>query len=175
MFTYNIFLIGFMGTGKSTIASCLAEMYNFKIAEMDEDIARKEGKSITGIFSEYGEEYFRNIETEYLKELQEMTNQIVSCGGGVVLREENVRLMKQSGKVVWLTASPEEILKRVKDDDSRPLLQGKKNVEAIAGLINQRRARYEKAADVMIHTDGKTAEEICVEVMNKLKNMKERE
>lgn len=174
MLAYNVYLIGFMGTGKSTVARNLAKKYHFHVAEMDEEIAEKEKKSIPQIFSEYGEAYFRNIETEYLKELQTVKNKVVSCGGGVFLREENVKLMKKSGEVVLLTASPEVIYERVKNDNSRPLLKGRKTKEAIKELMDERQKRYEEAADIIVSTDGKSPEEICEEIMKKLKRAKER-
>jgi len=175
MKVHNIFLIGFMGTGKSTVAGFFSKKYAMEIVEMDETIAEREGRSISDIFAEKGEEYFRNLETEYIKGLKKHKNQIVSCGGGVVLREENVSLMKECGSVVLLTASPEEILNRVKNDKGRPLLEGRKNVAAIAELLEGRREKYEEAADIIVSTDGKSPDEICEEIMKELKRAKERE
>ena len=106
--------------------------------------------------------------------MQLETNKIVSCGGGVVLRNENVSIMKENGMVVMLTASPEEIYERVKNDNGRPLLQGRKNVETIRGLMERRRESYENAADIIIYTDGKTKEAICREIMNEVQRAKER-
>ena len=174
MFEYNIFLIGFMGTGKSTIASAFAEKYAMEMVEMDEEIARREKMSIPEIFARYGEEYFRNKETGFLQEISQMTEKIVSCGGGAVLRKENVSIMKENGRIVLLTASPEEIFERVKNDNGRPLLQGRKNVEAIRELMEGRRAKYEEAANIIVCTDGKSKEAICEEIMNELKRTKER-
>lgn len=168
MFAHNIFLIGFMGTGKSTIASCFSENYGMKIIEMDEAIAQKERMSIPEIFAQYGERYFRERETSYLKEIAKETKQIVSCGGGAVLSEENVSVMKESGRVVLLTASPETIFERVKDDRGRPLLEGRRNVEAIRELMEERREKYEAAADIVIRTEGKSKEVICEEIINKI-------
>ena len=119
-------------------------------------------------FEEYGETYFRNCETNLLIELQKKNNQIISCGGGVALRDENVAEMKKNGKVVLLTASPEVILERVKDNDDRPLLRGNKNTEFISNMMEQRRPKYEAAADVVVNTDYKTVEEIAEEIVVKL-------
>ena len=124
----NIFLIGYMGTGKSTVAAYLCEHYNMNVVEMDQEIVEREGMSISDIFATKGENYFRDVETNLLLEIQKKENQVVSCGGGVVLRERNVEEMKKSGSIVLLTARPETILERVKDDDSRPLLKGNKNI-----------------------------------------------
>ncbi len=164
----NIFLIGFMGTGKSTVASCLEQNYGMNIVEMDETIAKQQGMSISDIFAIHGEEYFRNLETELLIEIQKKENQVVSCGGGVPMREENVSWMKKNGCVVLLTAAPETILERVKDDDSRPLLRDNKNVTFISELLEKRRTQYEAAADIVVVTDGKDAKEICREIFEKI-------
>lgn len=169
----NIFLIGFMGCGKSTVASGLSQMYGMNVIEMDQLIVEREKMSIPDIFDKYGEIYFRDLETALVMEIQNSTNQVVSCGGGVVLREENVIQMKKNGCIVLLTAKPETILERVKDDDNRPLLKGKKNVAAISELIENRREKYEKAADVAVATDGKEVSEICTEVMKKVEGMGE--
>lgn len=167
-FNYNIVLIGFMGTGKSTIARELAKTRQMNIVEMDEEIVRRRGKSIADIFEEEGEEYFRDLETALLKELQTKENQVISCGGGAVLREENVRVMKKNGCVVLLTALPQTIYERVKNNTDRPILQGNMNVEYIASLMEKRREKYEKAADIVIATDGKNVSQICEEMLQKL-------
>lgn len=164
----NILLIGFMGTGKSTVASCLEKNYGMNIVEMDETIAMQQGMSIPDIFEKYGEEYFRNLETELLIEIQKKENQVVSCGGGVPMRDVNVAWMKKNGCVVLLTATPETILERVKDDDNRPLLRGNKNVTFISDLLEKRREKYEAAADIVVATDGKDAKEICKEIFEKI-------
>ena len=167
-FNYNIVLIGFMGTGKSTIARELAKTRQMNIVEMDEEIVRRRGKSIADIFEEEGEEYFRYLETALLKELQTKENQVISCGGGAVLREENVRVMKKNGCVVLLTALPQTIYERVKNNTDRPILQGNMNMEYIASLMEKRREKYEKAADIVIATDGKNVSQICEEMLQKL-------
>lgn len=170
---YNIVLIGFMGTGKTTISENLKKEYGLDIVDMDQEIETQEKMSIPEIFATYGEEHFRNLETELLIALQQRKNTVISCGGGAALRERNVKEMKKNGKVVLLTASPEVILERVKGNDDRPLLKGRKNVEGIAELMEQRRPKYEAAADVVIDTDHKSAQSICEELMLKLKGMGE--
>lgn len=167
----NIFLIGFMGTGKSTVARCMREKFHMEIIEMDELIAEREGMSIPEIFGKYGEEYFRDLETKFLVEIQEKDNFVVSCGGGIVLRQQNIKEMKKNGNIVLLTASPETILERVKYDNKRPLLRGKKNVEAIREMMEARRESYEGVADITIHIDRKGAARICKEIRKKLKRL----
>jgi shikimate kinase len=168
IFDYNIVLIGFMGAGKTTISSYLSTLFAMDIVEMDEIIADREGMSISDIFEVYGEEYFRDAETNLLIEMQSRKNVVISCGGGVPLRERNVAEMKKNGKVVLLTASPETILDRVKDDHNRPLIENNKTVEYIGELMEKRRAKYEAAADIIIQTDGKSTLEICNELVDQL-------
>lgn len=162
---YNIVLIGFMGSGKSTISNTLHQMYAMDVIEMDQVIADREGMSISKIFETHGEEYFRNLETGLLRELQNRKGVVISCGGGVPMRDENVIEMKKNGKVILLTASPETILDRVKNNHDRPLLENNKNVAFISELMEKRRSKYEAAADMIIRTDGKSAAEICAEIM----------
>lgn len=173
LFDYNIFLIGFMGAGKSTISDYLSTMFAMRIVEMDQIIAEREQMSIPDIFETYGEEYFRNRETELLIELQEEKSVVISCGGGVAMREQNVEEMKKNGRVVLLTASPEVIYDRVKDTNDRPVLEGRKNVRGISELMEQRRGKYEAAADIIIKTDNKNVLQICEELVQKLTEMEE--
>lgn len=168
LFTHNIILIGFMGAGKSTVSELLSTMFAMDIVEMDQVITEREAMSIPDIFDTYGEEYFRNLETNLLIEMQSHHNTIVSCGGGAALRAENVVEMKKNGRVVLLTASPQIILERVKDNEDRPILKGNKNVEFIENLMETRREKYEAAADIIINTDHKTVLEICQELIQKL-------
>ncbi|MCI6858919.1 MAG: chorismate mutase [Eubacterium sp.] len=170
LFNYNIVLIGFMGAGKSTISAYLKNAFAMDVVEMDQVIARQQGMSISEIFETYGEEYFRNLETQLLIDMQSKQNVIISCGGGVAMRERNVKEMKKNGKVVLLTADPQTILERVKDSDERPLLNGNKNVEFISNLMEQRREKYEAAADIIIQTDGKKVLDICEEIIQKLRS-----
>ena len=163
----NLVLIGFMGTGKSTVSDYFHTQY-MDIIEMDQIIAQREGMSITEIFNRYGEEYFRDLETALLVEMQSRKSVILSCGGGVPMRERNVVEMKKIGRVILLTADPQTILDRLKEDHSRPLLENNKNIDFVRGLMDSRRAKYEAAADIIIHTDGKTVEEIGREILEKV-------
>ena len=163
----NIFLIGFMGAGKSTIARTLMKTYNLRLIEMDEQIEAEQGMKIPEIFKEKGEEYFRQLETALLVDLQSQESMVVSCGGGVPMRDCNVEAMKKSGKVIYLSAKPETIYERVHDSHNRPLLEGNMNVSYIEELLNKRRPKYEAAADVVVFTDGKSIQEICREIIKK--------
>ena len=106
--------------------------------------------------------------------MQAHKNTVISCGGGAALRERNVEEMKKNGRVVLLTASPEIIYERVKDSDDRPVLRGRKNVEGISELMEQRRGKYEAAADIVINTDNKTVLQICEELVQRLTEMDEK-
>ena len=107
----QIYLTGFMGTGKSMILNCLHEVCGFDKIEMDEQIVQEQGMSIPEIFEKKGEEYFRNLETELVKKISAMDNIVVSCGGGTVMRQCNVDEMKKNGTIVLLTAEPETVRK----------------------------------------------------------------
>jgi chorismate mutase len=121
--------------------------------------------AISDIFAEKGETYFRDAETALLKDLTEKKGIIISCGGGAVMRDENAALMKQCGKIVLLTATPETIYERVKDSTDRPILNGNMNVDYIRELMEKRKDRYLAVADVVVATDQKSAEEITREIL----------
>lgn len=164
----NIYLIGFMGTGKSTVGKVLAQRLGTDCAEMDEWIEKQQKMPITEIFDRYGEKHFRDLETDLLRSFIAKEKMVVSCGGGCVLREENTAMMRQSGVIVLLTASPETIYERVKNSTNRPVLNGNMNVDYIRDRMEERRACYEGASDICIATDGKTAEQICEEILKKI-------
>lgn len=161
----NIYLIGFMGTGKSTVGNVLATKLGVKCIEMDELIEKQQQMAITEVFDTYGEAHFRDLETELLHSFTGEEGLVVSCGGGSVLRDENAAAMKQNGCIVLLTASPETVYERVRYSTNRPVLNGHMNVADIRELMERRRARYEEVADVCVATDGKTAETICMEIL----------
>ena len=134
----------------------------YRILDMD---------TISDIFEVYGEQYFRNLETNLLIEMQSKTNVVISCGGGTPMRECNVVEMKKNGRVVLLTAKPETILDRVKDSHDRPLIENNKTVPFISDLMEKRREKYETAADIIIETDGKDKLQICEELILRLRQM----
>lgn len=164
----NIAFIGFMGSGKSTISKELANMLNTTLIDVDDYIVEKNQMKITDMFDKYGEDYFRDKETEAIRDISKESGIIISCGGGSVLRDENVKLLKENGTIVLLKATPETIYERVKDSTSRPILNGNMNVEFIAGLMEKRRERYESVTDVEIITDNKSVDEIIDEIMQKV-------
>lgn len=167
--TETIFLIGFMGSGKSTIAKLLCEKLSANLVEMDERIVKEQGMSINDMFAQFGEDRFRDIESQLVCDILEEGNAVVSCGGGVVVRKQNVKNMKAKGRIVYLTATPETIFERVRHSTDRPILNGNMNVEYITELMAKRKDLYEAAADITIATDGKDKETICEEIVEKIK------
>lgn len=161
----NIFLIGFMGSGKSTIARLLAEETKYELVEMDETIEKEASLSINKIFETYGERYFRDLESKLVERIADKGGAVVSCGGGAVLREENVLNMKKNGKIIYLSATPETIFERVRYSTNRPLLNGNMNVDYIRTLMEKRLPIYENAADVVLDVNQKTKSEIVKEIM----------
>lgn len=161
----NIFLIGFMGAGKSTVARAMKKHYGMRLIEMDEQIEYQEKMSVPKIFEVHGEPYFRKLETDLLEGLSSQENTVVSCGGGVPMRGCNVEAMRKSGKVIYLRTSPQQIYERVKTSHNRPLLEGNMNVEYISKLLSQRLPKYLEAADAVVSTDGKRVEDICKEII----------
>lgn len=165
----TIFLIGFMGSGKSTIAKLLCKELDATLVEMDERIVEEQKMTINDIFAQYGEAHFRDIESQLVCDIVAEGNAVVSCGGGVVVRPQNVENMKKNGKIVYLTATPETIYERVRYSTDRPILNGNMNVEYITELMAKRKDLYEAAADIKIATDGKDKETICAEIVEKIK------
>ena len=168
----NIYFIGFMGTGKSTISKYMADITSYEEIDTDYEIVKKENMSIPEIFETYGEDYFRNLETKFLQKMQKRKRCIVSCGGGMVLRKENVTLMKKNGVIVLLTATPETVLERVKNGKDRPVLNGHMNVAYIEELMEARREHYEAAGEIVIATDGREAVEMAKELKKNLESPK---
>ena len=163
----NIYLIGFMGAGKSTVSSALGMKTGIRVLEMDREIEADQRISIPEIFEKYGESYFRDLETELLQKLDSELPAIVSCGGGAVLRERNVLFMRSNGTVILLDVSPEEVMRRLKGEvDHRPNLRDRFSPKGIRELQDLRREAYQRAADAVVDTDGKSVDEIVESILN---------
>ncbi len=167
----NILLTGFMGTGKTTISHELHRITKMEEIDLDAYIVEKMNCSINDIFEKQGETFFRNLETDCLKEILKKKNIILSCGGGTGLRTKNVDLMRQNGKIVLLTAEPQTIYDRVRNHTERPLLNQNMNVEYIAELLEKRKNAYFEAADMIICTDGRNTADICQEILMKIEKI----
>lgn len=157
----HIFLIGFMGVGKTSTSRSLSQKLHTKEVDTDAMIVEQEQRSIPEIFEQSGEPYFRQVETGILDMLKGEDACIVSCGGGMAMREENVAKMKKIGKVIFLTATPETIYEHVKDSTNRPLLNGNMNIPYIKKLMEAREPKYQAASDIVIETDGCTPAQVA--------------
>jgi shikimate kinase len=163
----NIYIVGFMGTGKTTAAKLLARALKRRFIEMDEEIEKEEGMAIVDIFDTKGEAYFRKLETALLRKLSGQQGMVVSCGGGIVTDEENVALMKSTGLAVCLRALPSTIYERVRGQAHRPLINVPDPLGRIRSLLDER-ARYYAKADLHIDTDGCTPDEVVRQIIASL-------
>lgn len=161
----HIILIGFMGSGKSTFGQLIANKLSCDFVDTDHYIERKEGRSISDIFSDDGEEYFRSLETEVLKELLTSDKrQVLALGGGTPLRKENRELIKNGGYTIFLKISAAEAYERLKEDTERPLLQVSDPKERIGELLSMRNPLYEEAADYVLCEENKTLDDVFYEL-----------
>ena len=164
----NIVLVGFMGSGKSLTSNKLAGALNRKIVSTDKLIEQRERRTITNIFRDSGEAYFRQIEKETVKQVSEQTGIIIDCGGGVVLDPENVENLKKNGRVFYLSAPPERIYSNIKSQKHRPLLNVEDPQAKIGELLQARKPYYEKA-DIVIDAD-KSINQIAEDILEVVNN-----
>ncbi len=160
----NIILTGFMGSGKTTVGKLLAQKLGMEFVDADKKIEEKENRTISNIFEEHGQEYFRTVETEVLKEICSKKGQVISTGGGAVLKSINVSLMKTAGKVIFLDVPAQEIKRRLADDSTRPVLQA----NSFDAVYAERIDIYKQTADkIFVGTESeKLAEDIYVHLNN---------
>jgi shikimate kinase len=163
-------IIGFMGTGKSSIGRALANSIRWQFVDTDDLVEKVSGKSISQIFSEDGEEVFRDLESEVVKEVCRLESAVISFGGGVVLDQSNVETIKENCTVVFLRSSPETLVNRTSSANTRPLLfDNKSNLQdRISVLLAEREALYNDAMDVAIDTDSKRVNQIVSEIKGRL-------
>lgn len=160
-----IAIIGFMGSGKSTIGRRLASRLNMDFVDLDEAISEEAGKSIREIFASEGEEVFREREQDALREQLARRGKVISCGGGIVLSDQNVKLLRENCRVFFLRISEEKALERLMDDrGERPLLEARDREKKVRELMKIRADRYLQAAHVVIEADRKDPEEIVGEI-----------
>jgi len=163
----NIYLVGFMGTGKTTVGRMIADSKKRRFVDLDELIELREKRSIADIFAKEGEGYFRELEGKTLEEVAGSGFQVVACGGGIVISPVNIEVMKKTGKIICLTANPEVILKRTQGYSHRPLL----NVDNPAGKIKElleKRAQFYALSDMTIDTSELSIKEVADEIVKVL-------
>ena len=159
----NAVLCGMMGCGKSTVAAALSSLYNLSAVDTDALIVERFGE-INKIFESKGEAYFRDLEAEITAEVaKKYQNAVISLGGGCVLRQENVKNLKATGKIFYLRATAETLISRLKGDTTRPLLKGGVE-ERVKTILAARASVYESVADYIIDTDGLTPEAIAQKI-----------
>ena len=165
----NIVLIGFMGCGKTTLGRFISTNKGYKFVDTDDIIVEKQGRSINDIFAMEGEAYFRQLETDTIKEmLGSVSDTVISVGGGLPVREENQGLLRELGLCVYLRTSKEELVRRLKDDTSRPLLAGGDIEKKIEELMSKRKDIYESTAELIIDTDGLNRVQIVNTIMERI-------
>ena len=162
----NLVLIGYRGTGKSTVAELLATRLGWRAVSTDAQIVEKAQKKIPDIVSGEGWEHFRDLETEVCLALKEQDCLVIDSGGGIILRPENMEALKPNGLVFWLTATVSTITRRIADDTQRPALTaGKTFVEEIQEVLTERTPKYQAVADHIIATDDLSPEEIASHIL----------
>ena len=164
----NIILIGYMGCGKTTVGKNLAKMLEYEFVDTDEAIEQQQGRTISDIFAQEGEKTFRNMETDYLKNLikEKADRLVISTGGGMSIREENQELLKQLGLVVYLRVKPQTVYERVKGDTKRPLLQCDDPFTKIKNMLEERGPVYKSTAHHIIDVDELRQQEIAEKIMD---------
>jgi shikimate kinase len=167
----SIALIGMMGAGKSSIGGCLHRRTGLALHDTDEIVTSKFRMSIPEIFAEHGEKKFREAETEALRRVRTEEQTIIITGGGIVLRNENVEILKRLGVIVWLDGDEETLFARASRKKNRPLLQTKNPRKSFSQILGARRPVYANIADIRIDTSVLTAEEVAVAILSKLRRM----
>lgn len=153
-----VFLIGFMGAGKTSVAEALHQHYGFSWVDTDALVEQDLNLPIVRIFEEQGEDAFRNAETKALVHAMSLPVQVISCGGGMVTRAENIDLMKDAGTIIYLKVGFQEAVQRVGNADNRPLFADMAQAEK---LYHERCILYQQAADITLETDGCTVDEVA--------------
>ncbi|MGN0302485.1 MAG: shikimate kinase [Anaerotardibacter sp.] len=160
--TKPVFFIGFMGAGKTSVSQQLAVTHGLASIDADEYLELREDRIISDIFAEDGEEFFRDLETDVLRDLANRSPRLIGCGGGVVTkRPENAEIMREHGFVVYLVVTADEAARRIPNTDSRPMF---KNLETARKTILERIPQYEAAAQAKVNTEGRSVVEIANEV-----------
>ena len=162
----NIVLIGYRGTGKSTVGRLLASRLGRVLVSTDTEIVKRTQRMIPEIIAQEGWEYFRDLESDICRELADRDQLVIDTGGGAILRPQNIEALKKNGTVFWLTASVETIVKRIGSDNQRPSLTGTKSfVDEIQDVLQERTPKYQAAADHVIATDNRSINQLVETVL----------
>ena len=162
----NIVLIGYRGTGKSTVGRLLASQLGRQLVSTDVEIVKRAQRTIPEIIAQEGWEYFRDLESDICRELADRDQLVIDTGGGAILRTPNVEGLKKNGTVFWLTASVETIVKRIDSDNQRPSLTGTKSfVDEMQEVLEERVPKYQAAADHVIATDNRSLNQLVETVL----------
>lgn len=165
----NVVLIGYRGTGKSTVGKIVAARLGRSVLSTDAEIVKSAGQSIPEIVENHGWEYFRDLEAKVCLELAGRTGLVIDTGGGAILRSRNVEVLKETGRLFWLTASVSTIAERIGQDSQRPSLTGTKSfVDEIHDVLCERTPKYQAAADFVVETDGRSAIQVADEILARL-------
>ena len=165
----SIVLIGFMGCGKTSVGVKLSYRMRMSVVDTDKLIEQQEKRSVSKIFADEGEQYFRVLETKLLEALSERPYKyIYSVGGGTPVKAENRELLKKIGTVIYLRIRPESVCERLKNDNTRPLLQCENPLQRIQHMLEERGPKYEAASDFIIEVDGKDIAQLVNEIVEKL-------
>jgi len=165
----NVVLIGYRGTGKSTVGKLVAARLDRVLVSTDAEIVKLVSHSIPEIVEQHGWEYFRDLETKICLDLAGRDGVVIDTGGGAILRSQNVESLKRTGKLFWLTAPVETIAKRIGADTQRPSLTGTKSfIDEIQDVLRERTPKYQTAADFVIETDGKSTTQVADEILAQL-------
>ncbi|MDO8886510.1 shikimate kinase [Candidatus Oleimmundimicrobium sp.] len=164
----NIVLIGFMGSGKTTIGKLLADKLGVSLIDTDKLIEKKFGKQIKDIFKDEGEDAFRLVESEVINEVSSVGNKVIACGGGVILNHKNVQALKKNGLLIYLKASAPILFERIREEGSRPLLNVPNPKDKVSELLKARESLYENVADIVIDTSDMNVDKVVKEIQEKL-------
>lgn len=164
----NIVLIGMRGSGKTTVAKMLSKKLKKPYIEMDDLVMQKAGMTTADIVKNHGWEYFRDIESKVVQEIAKQDDTIISCGGGVVTRAENIKALKKNGRLFWLKVSVDTLLKRIGNDQNRPSLTGKLPKEDMEETLKVRYDLYKKAADMIIDAENLDVIQVTKKIMQNI-------
>jgi shikimate kinase len=167
----NVVLIGYRGTGKSSVASRVAEQLTLRVMSLDAELVRRAGRSVPEIVAERGWPGFRDLEEQVVADAARLQGYVIDCGGGVVEREANFPVLRAAGRVIWLTARPDTIVRRIGGDTQRPSLTGQKSfTEEVVEVLARREPLYRRLAHAVVATDDRSLGAIAADVVREARS-----